>query len=88
MARRIHQVQDIILPVPGAIVKPHGLRLDGNAALAFQLHRVQNLIAHFPLAKPTTYLYQTVSKRRLAVVDMRDDREISYETCVRHGADI
>ena len=41
MAGRVDQVEDVILAVVRAVFQPHGLRLDGDAALALDIHRVR-----------------------------------------------
>ena len=43
MARRVHQVEDIVLPVRGAVIEPHRLRLDRDPALLLELHIVEHL---------------------------------------------
>ena len=43
MAGRVHQVEDVILAVLGAVVQPHGLRLDGDAAFALDIHGIEHL---------------------------------------------
>ena len=50
VAGRVDQIELIILPVLGAIVQAHGVGLDGDAALALQVHRVEHLRHHFALA--------------------------------------
>ena len=41
VAGRVHQIEDIGLAVLGLVVEAHGLRLDGDAALALDVHRVR-----------------------------------------------
>src|SRR5579871_4675855 len=79
MARRVHQIEDVILAVPGAIIQPNGLRLDGDAALALDIHRIEHLLLarHFAIRESTRHLDQTIDQRRLAMVDMGDDREVA-----------
>ena len=48
MARRVDQVQLVELAVLGAIVEAHGLRLDGDAALALDIHGIEHLLLHLP----------------------------------------
>ena len=47
MAGRVDQVEDVVLAVARAVVEPHGLRLDGDAALALDVHGIEHLIDHF-----------------------------------------
>ncbi len=77
MARRVDQVELIGLAVPRRVVEPHRIGLDGDAALALEIHRIENLIPHLAIRNGAAKLDQPVSQRRLAVVDMRDDREIA-----------
>ena len=77
MARRVDQVQLIELPVLGAIVEAHGLRLDGDAALPLDIHGIEHLLLHLPRRKPAAELDQPVCQRRLAVIDMGDDGEVA-----------
>jgi hypothetical protein len=72
MARRIHQVEDMALPV-----EAHGLRLDGDAALLLDVHIVEHLGAHLARGEAAGMLDQAIRQRRLAMVDMRDDREVA-----------
>ena len=52
---------------------------DGDAALALQVHRVEDLLHHFALRERAGDFEQAVGQRRLAVVDVRNDREIADE---------
>ena len=56
---------------------PHGLRLDRDPALALELHRVEHLLAHLAVRERLRQLEDAVGKRRLAMVDVRDDREVA-----------
>ena len=79
VAGRVHQVELVGLAVRGLPLEPHGLRLDRDPALLLDLHIVEHLrvAAHLALGHPAGGEDQPVGKRRLAVVDMRDDAEIS-----------
>ena len=74
---RVHQVEDVGLPILRRIGEPHGLRLDGDAALALDIHVVEDLLDHLARRQTAGRLDQTVGKRRFAMVDMGDDREIA-----------
>ena len=77
MAGRVDQVEDIVLAVVRLVVQAHGLGLDGDAALALDIHIVEHLLGHLALGKAARRLDQTIGQRRFAVVDMGHDREIA-----------
>jgi hypothetical protein len=54
------------------------MRFNGDAALTFEVHRIQHLRHHFALAEGAGELQKAVRKGRFAVVDVRNDREIAY----------
>ena len=58
-------------------VHAHRLRLDRDPALALEIHRVEHLLAHLALRDGVGELEDAVGERRLAVVDVRDDREVA-----------
>ena len=72
VAGRVDQVQ--LVPLPG---HPHRLRLDRDPALALEIHRVEHLRAHVALRHGVGQLEDAIGERRLAVVDVRDDREVA-----------
>ena len=74
MAGRVHQVQ--LIAVPG---EAHRLRLDGDPAFALDVHVVEHLLvaAHLAVGHAAGRLDQPVGERRLAVVDVRDDAEVT-----------
>ena len=78
MARRIDEVQLIDLTVTGLVIKRHALGLDGNAPLPLKVHGVEYLLGHFAIGQPAADLDKAVGQGRFAVVDVRDDGEISY----------
>ena len=76
VAGRVDEVQHV--PLPAAhVVHLYGVALDGDAALALQVHIVEHLRLHLPLPHRLGVLQQTVGQRRLAVVDVRYDAEVS-----------
>ena len=77
VAGRVDQIEDVILAVARAVIQPHGLRLDGDAALALDIHGIEHLLDHLARLEPAGELNQPVGQRRFAVVDMGDDREIA-----------
>lgn len=77
MARRVDEVELVLLAVLALVVQTHRLRLDGDAALTLDVHVVEDLRLHLALRQCARILDQAVGDRRLAVVDMCDDREIA-----------
>ena len=82
MAGRVDEVQLVHVAVVGAIIQAHGVGLDGDAALALQVHGVEHLLHHFALRKRAGDLEQPVRQRGFAVVDVRNDREIADEFAI------
>ena len=76
VARRVHQVQRVDLAVLGLVLQPDGLRLDGDAALSLDIHGIEDLFGHLAVGQRAGRLDEAVGERRLAMVDMGDDREI------------
>ncbi len=75
---RVDQVQLIRLPVVRGLVEhSHRLRLDRDPALALEVHRVEQLRAHRPRIDRVRELEDPVGQRRLAMVDVGDDREVA-----------
>jgi hypothetical protein len=56
------------------------MRFDRDATLALQVHRVQHLRLHLALRQRTGGLEQPVGKCRFAVIDVRNDTEVSNES--------
>jgi hypothetical protein len=77
MARRVDQVEDINLAILGLVVQPHGLGLDGDAPLLLDVHGIENLLAHLTVGKAAAGLDQPVGQRRLAVIDMGNNRKVA-----------
>jgi hypothetical protein len=71
VARRVDQVEDVALPV-----HPHVLGLDRDPALAFQVHRVEVLLAHLAGVDGPGELEDAIRKGGLPVIDVGDDAEV------------
>ena len=84
MARRVHQVQHVGLAVQRRVVEPHGLRLDGDAALALDVHGIEHLVVELAIGHGSATHQQPVGQGALAMVDMGDDREIADQRQVGH----
>ena len=57
--------------------QPHGLGLDGDPALALEVHAVEVLLAHLACRDGVRDVEESIRKRRLAMVDVRDDAEVA-----------
>ena len=77
VARCIDQVEEVLLAILSAILERRGLRLDGDATLALELHRVEHLLGHLAPGKPAAHLDEAIGERRLAMVDVRDDGKVA-----------
>ena len=76
---RVDQVQLVPLPVHA-----HRLRLDRDPPLALEVHRVEQLLAHVAVRDRVGHLEDAIGERRLAMVDVRDDREVA-DLCLVHA---
>jgi len=63
------------------------MSLDGDAALAFEIHVIEKLVLHLPLGNSPGELQDAVRQRRLPMVDVGDDGEISYVLRVHKSND-
>ena len=77
VARRVDEVQGVDLTVGGGVVERDGTGFDGDAALALQVHVVEDLVLHLARGNGVALFKKPIRQRRLAVVDVRDDGKIS-----------
>jgi hypothetical protein len=84
VAGGVHQVELVGLAVLRGVVEAHGLRLDGDAALALDVHVIKDLLGHLARGQAAGELDQPVGQRRLAMVDMGDDRKIADQRKLSH----
>ena len=82
VAGSVDEVQLVHFAVVGAVVEPNGVGFDGDAALALEVHGIQDLLHHFALRKRAGDFQQAIRQRGLAVVDMRNDGEITDEFAI------
>ena len=76
---RIDEIELVALAVPlRRVIKSDRLGLDGDAALAFELQRIEDLVLHLAGFEAAADLDETVRQRGLAVIDVGDDREVAY----------
>ncbi len=84
MAGGVHEAELVVEAVLRRIVEAHGLRLDGDPAFLLDVHVIEDLRRHLALGEAAGRLDEAVGERRLAMVDMRDDREVA-DTVERNG---
>ena len=77
VAGSIDQVELVFLAVFGSIAETDRARFNRDAALALEVHAVEDLIGSIPRADRAGKFEQAVRQSRLAVIDMRDDGKIS-----------
>jgi hypothetical protein len=73
----VDEIQRVLLAVVGPVEQPHGVGLDGDAALSLQVHRVQHLIYCFLGVHSSGQGQQAIGERGLTVVDVGHDGEIA-----------
>src|SRR5271169_5621952 len=64
------------------------MSLDGNAALALEVHRSEDLLLHFAHGEGAGELQQPVGERGFPVIDMRNDRKIADASGFHEGSSI
>src|SRR6056297_271066 len=84
MAWRVDEVELIDLSVRRRVVQRHALRLDRDAALTLDIHGIEYLLGHLPIGQAAAYLDETIGQRRLAMVDVSDDREVPDMRAIGH----
>ena len=77
MPRRVDEVELVDLSVLGLVFECCRLGFDRNAALAFKIHAVEDLFAHFAVGKTAAALNESIGQGGFAVVDVGDDRKVS-----------
>ena len=82
VAGRVDQVELVALPGDA-----DRLGLDRDAPFPLELHRVEHLLAHLARRDRLGELEDAVGERRLAVVDVRDDREVADAALVHPAGD-
>ena len=88
VAGRVDEVEDIRLPILGGVFQPHGVGFDGDAAFAFNVHRIQKLRLHIPVRDGIGVLDQAVGERGFPVVDMGHDGEVTNTRKISHSWDM
>ena len=77
MAGGVDQVEHVLAAVGGGVGQPDRLGLDGDAALALQVHLVEVLGAHVALTHGMGEIEQSVGQGGLPMVDVGNDAEVA-----------
>ena len=77
VARGVNQVELVGLPVLRLVEEGDAVRLDGDAALALEVHRVEQLVPELAVADAAAALDQPVGERGFPVINVRDDAEVA-----------
>ena len=77
VTRRVDEIKAVGFAVARLVGERGGLRLDGDATLALEVHRIEHLRLHLAVCEPPTLLDEAVGQRALAVVDVGDDGEVA-----------
>jgi hypothetical protein len=85
VARRVDQVEHVLLAVGRRVAHARGLGLDRDAALALQVHLVEELIALLAPGERPGGVQQPVGQGALAVVDVGDDAEVADPLGIGHS---
>ena len=76
MARRVDKVELVRFTIVCRVIHAHGLALDRDAALAFDVHRIEQLFLHIACRHGSRLFENPVGEGRFDVIDMRDNREV------------
>ncbi len=79
MAGGVDQVELDPLPVPRVVMHGDGMGLDGDPALALEVHGVEELVLLLALRDGLGELQETIRERGLPVIDVGDDGEVPGE---------
>ena len=82
VAGRVDQVEDVLLAIHRGVVQPDRMRLDGDPALALEVHRIEDLCLHLTGLQRAGELEKTIRQGRLAMIDVGDDRKIPDESLI------
>jgi len=82
MARGVHEIERVLLTILGPVLHGDRVGLDRDAAFAFQVHRVEDLLLLVAVGDRVGDLKKTVRQGGLPVVDVGNDAEV---TGIRDG---
>ena len=84
VSRGVDEVKLVDGTVGRLVQQRRRLRLDGDAALAFQVHRIEHLAVHFTVGQAAQAVDQPVGQRGFAMVDVGNDGKVAN---VLHAGD-
>ena len=88
VAGGVDEVELVGFAVVRLVHHADGVGLDGDAALALEVHGVEHLGLHLARGERAGELEQPVGEGGLAVVDVRDDREVADVTWIHFVAGV
>ncbi len=77
VAGSIDQIQFVFLTVFGLVQHRDRMRFDRDSPLPLEVHRVEQLVSHVASRNSAGFMQKAVRKRRLPMIDMGNDAEIS-----------
>ena len=77
MAGGINQIEHVSFAIICLIINTHRIGFDCDAALAFDIHRVKQLLFHIAVFDGSGFLNQTVCQSGFSMVDMRHNGKVS-----------
>ena len=86
VSRGVDQVEPVLRAVLRRVRQRHEVGLDGDPALALEVHRVERLLHHLALLERAGQFEHAVGQGGLAVVDVRDDAEVADLLGVHKGS--
>ena len=84
MARRIDKVELIGFTAARQVMQRDAMRLNGDAALALDIHRIEHLCRHFAQLEAPADLNEAIRQRGFTVIDMGDDGKIANVFEIAH----
>jgi len=85
--RGVDEVELVGFAVVRLVHHADGVGLDGDAALAFEVHDVKHLGLHLASGQRAGQLEEPVGEGGLAMVDVRDDRKVADVTWIHFVAE-
>ena len=86
MARGIDEIELVSVAVVRLVYHADGVGLDGDAALALEIHGIEHLRLHLASGQRAGKFEKPVGEGGLAVVNVRDDREVADVTWIHFVA--